>query len=79
MILFSVASARNLQLMAASKGVSGQGGDSMSLVKMKGEQTRRVELLLLLEGDFRDDISTSAGILNCLHGRVLSNISTVIP
>jgi hypothetical protein len=51
MVLFSVASARNLQLMAASKGMSGQGGDPMSLVKMKGEQTGRVELLLLLEGD----------------------------
>ena len=79
MILFSVALARNLQLMEQKPAKVCQGGDPMSLVKMKGEQTRRVELLLLLEGDFRDDISTSAGILNCLHGRVLSNISTVIP
>jgi hypothetical protein len=64
MILFSVALARNLQLVEQKPAKVCQGGDPMSLVK-KREQTGRAELLLLLEGDldFReDDISTSSGI-----------------
>jgi hypothetical protein len=52
-----------------------QGGDLMSLVKMKKrEQTGRAQLLLLLEGglDFReDDISTSSGIFNCWQWRIV--------
>jgi hypothetical protein len=72
MILFSVALARNLQLVEQKPAKVCQGGDPMSLVK-KREQTGRAELLLLLEGDldFReDDISTSSGIflIVCMGG-----------
>lgn len=67
MILFSVALSRKLQLIKQRPAKVCQGGDLMSLVKMKTrEQTGRAELLSLLEGDldFRgDDISTCSGIL----------------
>jgi hypothetical protein len=73
MILFSVALARNLQLVEQKPAKVCQGGDPMSLVKKKREQTGRAELLLLLEGDldFReDDISASSGIflIVCMGG-----------
>ena len=78
MILFSVALARNLQLMEQKPAKVCQGGDPMSLVKMKKrEQTGRAQLLLLLlEGDldFQEDdidIPTSSGIFNCLQGRIV--------
>jgi hypothetical protein len=75
MILFLVALARNLQLMEQKPAKVCQGGDPMSLVKMKKrEQTGRAQLLLLLEGDLdfqEDDISTSSGIFNCLQWRTL--------
>lgn len=75
LILFSVALARNLQLMEQKLAKVCQDGDPMSLVKTKKrEHTGRVQLLLLLEGDLdfqEDDISTSSGIFNCLQWRIL--------